>query len=352
MNSLSPQRERFLYSQEKKLEDMNCIISNGSIGSIFLGNIESACKNQQKSQIASQEYLKRHNIGAVLSICMNKIPSQVAASLQYYQHIYLEDAENEQISRYFDQAFNFIEKAKQSTSVLVHCVAGISRSATLLASYLMRKNQISAKEALLQLERKRWQVYPNNGFLRQLTEFEKQVLKKETNLQTPVKMNNSDFLSNYSSPLNFTPQRKENNNQGLQSLEYQRIRKKYLDEPSSEIKSRGLEINLNFRKQTSDYLITTPELPRKSLFNDDLHKKQNSQGSIKDFNQKKKEILDTCNLYFFNNQLILPQSHLAYICDKMLQHKCPIKPQSNTKGNLILKDMILITDTAILQINL
>lgn len=128
--------------------------------------------------LGNLDNLKRHRIGGLLSICMNKVPHEVSQQMNHYQHIYLEDAESENISRYFDQTFHFIEKARQNGNILVHCMAGISRSATILAAYLMKKNNLTAREAIQALERKRWQVYPNDGFIRQLQQYERHVRKE------------------------------------------------------------------------------------------------------------------------------------------------------------------------------
>jgi dual specificity phosphatase 12 len=50
--------------------------------------------------------------------------------------------------------------------VLVHCHAGISRSATVVMIYLMWRDDIGADGALKRLKKVRPQVQPNPGFMR------------------------------------------------------------------------------------------------------------------------------------------------------------------------------------------
>lgn len=51
--------------------------------------------------------------------------------------------------------------------VVVHCYQGVSRSATIVAAFLMLKRGMSAEEALKTLRKKR-EIFPNEGFLNQL----------------------------------------------------------------------------------------------------------------------------------------------------------------------------------------
>ena len=58
------------------------------------------------------------------------------------------DAENANIKRYFQKAFDFIEKKiSDGKNVLVHCSAGVSRSASIIIAYLMKKNQMKYNDA-------------------------------------------------------------------------------------------------------------------------------------------------------------------------------------------------------------
>ncbi|KAI9807360.1 MAG: hypothetical protein M1833_000103 [Piccolia ochrophora] len=55
-----------------------------------------------------------------------------------------------------------------TSNVLVHCEQGISRSATIMVAYLMRKQRRSRDEVLAEVRSKRSQVKPSANFMRQL----------------------------------------------------------------------------------------------------------------------------------------------------------------------------------------
>jgi dual specificity MAP kinase phosphatase len=78
--------------------------------------------------------------------------------IKHYHYIPAEDHEGYDISQFFATTFDFIEKARRETNVLVHCMAGISRSATVTAAYLMMKFGYEMKTVLNLLQRKRKQV--------------------------------------------------------------------------------------------------------------------------------------------------------------------------------------------------
>lgn len=84
----------------------------------------------------------------------------------------LEDNQNQKVSHCFESAFDFIEKQRQRTNVLVHCAAGISRCSTILISYLMKKYNISYDEAYKKIKSKRSCIQPNSGFEKQLRSYE------------------------------------------------------------------------------------------------------------------------------------------------------------------------------------
>lgn len=84
----------------------------------------------------------------------------------------LRDMERENLLDYLDVCLDFIHESRKQGSVLVHCFAGVSRSAAIIAAYLMRTEQLSFEDALNSLRQSCESVCPNDGFLDQLKMFE------------------------------------------------------------------------------------------------------------------------------------------------------------------------------------
>lgn len=92
--------------------------------------------------------------------------------------IELDDAPWMNMAQFFDQAITFIDGAlsppevdgsrESSGGVLVHCAAGVSRSATVVAAYLMARHGMTPSQALDHIVERRPCVEPNEGFIRQL----------------------------------------------------------------------------------------------------------------------------------------------------------------------------------------
>ncbi|ALH06767.1 dual specificity protein phosphatase [Port-miou virus] len=87
-----------------------------------------------------------------------------------------DDSPNVQLNSVFQKVANFCEEClQQNKKVLVHCMMGISRSASCVIAYLMLKKEMTFMDALSLVRRKRPCVSPNPGFLKQLQELNFQV---------------------------------------------------------------------------------------------------------------------------------------------------------------------------------
>uniref|UniRef100_A0A915J784 Protein-tyrosine-phosphatase n=1 Tax=Romanomermis culicivorax TaxID=13658 RepID=A0A915J784_ROMCU len=85
----------------------------------------------------------------------------------------VDDSESSLLKPFFDCVCDKIKMIKESGGkILVHCAAGISRSATLCIVYLMKHEDMSLREAYATVYSKRSIISPNNGFWRQMIEYE------------------------------------------------------------------------------------------------------------------------------------------------------------------------------------
>lgn len=86
-------------------------------------------------------------------------------------HVRIDDSPGENIKKHFNSTYNFINRGP----TVVHCAAGVSRSATIVAAYIMRKFKMSSDKALAHIWECRKVINPNYGFKQQLKQFEKEL---------------------------------------------------------------------------------------------------------------------------------------------------------------------------------
>ncbi|KAK3102067.1 hypothetical protein FSP39_008506 [Pinctada imbricata] len=96
-----------------------------------------------------------------------------------YFRIDKEDVEDTDLLENFKSAFEFIDEGRKKGKVLVHCNAGISRAGTMITAYVMKTKAMKRDEAMEFAQSKRNNpIDPNDGFLKQLLEFEKLLIKE------------------------------------------------------------------------------------------------------------------------------------------------------------------------------
>lgn len=94
----------------------------------------------------------------------------------------LEDDTSSNILPYLDTAVDRINESisKRNAHVLVHCVAGVSRSSTVVIAYLMKYRKMELRQAFNYCYNLRPVIRPNNGFMLQLMNYEQSLFNKQS----------------------------------------------------------------------------------------------------------------------------------------------------------------------------
>jgi len=129
-------------------------------GKLYLGDIN--CAN-------NIEFLETNKIEAIITVanCCD-----VSKSIQESKRVFkynIVDNFDEDIIKYFSELTDLIEN---ENCVLVHCVAGISRSATIVIAYLMTIYEMTLLDAFNFVKTKRSVIHPNHSFIKQLIAYE------------------------------------------------------------------------------------------------------------------------------------------------------------------------------------
>ncbi|XP_015596741.1 dual specificity protein phosphatase MPK-4 [Cephus cinctus] len=132
---------------------------------LFLGNLTAA---------TDFEWLKEAKITHILTVDSCPLPRKVQVLPDIVlKYIQVTDLPREDLLTYLEDSYQFIQHALESGGkILVHCYFGVSRSATLVIAYIMKKYSIGYTEAFELVKKKRRFVCPNPGFVEQLRLYE------------------------------------------------------------------------------------------------------------------------------------------------------------------------------------
>jgi hypothetical protein len=89
-----------------------------------------------------------------------------------YKIITADDNPEQDLMRYFPETSLFIHEGRMSGGILVHCYAGVSRSAAVIMAYMIDTLKVDAATAFYVLQRGRPQAHPNEGFQKQIKQYE------------------------------------------------------------------------------------------------------------------------------------------------------------------------------------
>ncbi|XP_030628762.1 dual specificity protein phosphatase 10 [Chanos chanos] len=119
------------------------------------------------------EQMQRLNIGYILNVTTHLPLYHYDRGLFNYKRLPATDSNKQNLRQYFEEAFEFIEEAHQAgMGLLVHCQAGVSRSATIVIAYLMKHTWMTMTDAYKFVKTRRPIISPNLNFMGQLLEFE------------------------------------------------------------------------------------------------------------------------------------------------------------------------------------
>ncbi|XP_062997152.1 dual specificity protein phosphatase 22-A-like isoform X2 [Elgaria multicarinata webbii] len=134
---------------------------------LYLGNIRDS---------EDRENLVKHGITHILSVHNNAKP--VLEDMTYLC-ISASDSSNQNLMQHFKECIQFIHDCRlHGGGCLIHCLAGVSRSTTILVAYLMTVTDFGWEEGLAATKAVRSYVSPNFGFQEQLQEYETTLLKE------------------------------------------------------------------------------------------------------------------------------------------------------------------------------
>ena len=128
---------------------------------IYLGSIDS---------VYDQKSLEEHGITHIISAVAGFVPPYP----DKFKYIVINalDSLNTDLSENFDLCNDFIQKAlNKNGKVLIHCIAGRSRSVTILCAYIIYKFGIDVNNALNSIRSRRNIIEPNQNFIKQLYEY-------------------------------------------------------------------------------------------------------------------------------------------------------------------------------------
>lgn len=138
---------------------------------IFLGDFETAKNKRYLLDKLKITHLLNCAEGKKFGFCRSDRSYYSDTPIKYLGLPIL-DVPTQDISQYFRTAADFIEDALNSGGkIYVHCLVGVSRSATCVLAFLMLKRNMLAVEAIKTVRQSR-DIHPNEGFLHQLAQLD------------------------------------------------------------------------------------------------------------------------------------------------------------------------------------
>eukprot|EP01025_Chloroclados_australasicus_P035537 TRINITY_DN3619_c0_g1_i2.p2 TRINITY_DN3619_c0_g1~~TRINITY_DN3619_c0_g1_i2.p2 ORF type:complete len:172 (-),score=9.54 TRINITY_DN3619_c0_g1_i2:178-693(-) len=129
--------------------------------------------------------INTHKIKAVLTVA--KVPYIYTLAEPFtvpegikHKKIEVLDTEQTNILNHLEECCQFISENVQTGGVVVHCMCGISRSSTVCIAYIMKTRGWGRDQAYQYVKNKHRMACPNDGFWKQLEQFEAELLLNQS----------------------------------------------------------------------------------------------------------------------------------------------------------------------------
>jgi protein-tyrosine phosphatase len=116
----------------------------------------------------NETFIKNKNISCIICVAEKLKITNTDSNIKVYKYE-LSDDYNCNISLYFDEICDIINK---ENIVLVNCVAGISRSSTIIIAYIMKYYKLDLKNTFIGVRNERNRICPNKNFMKCLLDYE------------------------------------------------------------------------------------------------------------------------------------------------------------------------------------
>ena len=147
-----------LFGQEE--DSMHYILDN-----LYLGDVLAA---------ENETYLKSFNISIVINCAYEHISEY--EDLKAYE-LKLTDHFPQELFPTFETAYEIIKQYNQERKIFIHCMSGVSRSASLVIFYIMKEKKWDYDKSFEYVRNIRTFIDPNTYFVQQLKEYYEKYIK-------------------------------------------------------------------------------------------------------------------------------------------------------------------------------
>jgi atypical dual specificity phosphatase len=106
------------------------------------------------TSLSEIDWVLKQGVKSIITMTENSLPDLWVKNIQYL-HVPTEDYSAPDMQQ-IDQAVEFIQnRLEKNEPVMVHCAAGVGRTGTILACYLVKYQKLSANDAIQKVRKER-----------------------------------------------------------------------------------------------------------------------------------------------------------------------------------------------------